>query len=247
MINFGTILKIENQTNKTIVKIKNKYADYKAVYLPNIIPDCRAKYVFIAMEPSFRWARGDESFAKKQIANGFKNFIYSAEDFCLHYAITKFLGNSYYITDISKAAMSTKNANKIRDEIYPDCIGLLKEEIREIGKHKCSVYFIGAKVEEWLLGEIDGRRILHYSSNACKKRNEKPKEFPKEYKEFSETLTEVEFLDFISWRLKSFRLDRNITGEIYRKFIQRANNRANSVLTDSRKKLIFTYYKEFQK
>lgn len=246
MINSEIISKIERQTNEMIARIKIRHPDCKAVYLPNYIPRDKVENIFIAMEPSFgRWSKGNESFAKEKISNGFKNFLSSAEDFCLHYSITNFLSDSYYVTDISKAAMTTANANKIRDEIYPECIGLLKEEIKEMSKPRCQVYFIGQKVEQWLSGEMNGKYILHYSGNASNKRNEKAKEYPEEYNDFSGKLRETDFLEFIDGKLMNSGIGMAIAKEIFGKFFKKIKLQPNSVLTDSRKKLIFTYYKEF--
>jgi hypothetical protein len=51
------------------------------VYLPNLMPTGPVDYVLIAMEPSLgRWARSPTD-ASVKIAAGFRNFMWSLEDF----------------------------------------------------------------------------------------------------------------------------------------------------------------------
>jgi hypothetical protein len=137
---------IEVKTNELIARLKDRQLaaqGFKAVYLPNFVPAQKAKYIFIAMEPSLRWANCDEDTAKEMIRNGFLNFMYSGEDFCLHYSIANFLGTPYYVTDTFKAAMECKDAADIREYVYPECIPLLKEEINAVGSPDCLVFFLG--------------------------------------------------------------------------------------------------------
>ena len=48
------------------------------------------------------------------INEGFRNFLWSIEDFLFHYSIYHYLSPNYYITDISKVAVKTKIANETR-------------------------------------------------------------------------------------------------------------------------------------
>src|SRR5581483_6448975 len=83
------------------------------VYLPNFTPSGPVDAVLIGMEPSLgRWARTSSEAAAK-IAAGFRNFMWSPEDFILHYAARRSLcsrAGTYHITDISKGAMTVENA-----------------------------------------------------------------------------------------------------------------------------------------
>jgi hypothetical protein len=71
------------------------------VYLPNFTPAGPVDAVLIGMEPSLgRWARTAAEAAPK-IAAGFRNFMWSPEDFILHYAVRRSLcsaGGTYHVT-----------------------------------------------------------------------------------------------------------------------------------------------------
>src|SRR4051794_40504440 len=74
------------------------------VFLPNPEPPGPADYIFIGMEPSLgRWARSPEE-ARAKVDAGFRNFVFSIEDFILHFCIKQCLcesGQRYHITDLS--------------------------------------------------------------------------------------------------------------------------------------------------
>src|SRR5699024_7817782 len=101
------------------------------VYLPNIEPVGPVQNILICMEPSLgRWASsGNEAINK--VKSGFRNFLYSMEDFILHYCVRRFLcenNASYHVTDISKGAMLIEKANTHRNERYGRWFSLLQEE-----------------------------------------------------------------------------------------------------------------------
>jgi hypothetical protein len=91
------------------------------VYLPNFTPTGPVDAVLIGMEPSLGWwARTPETAAPK-IAGGFRNFMWSPEDFILHYSARRSLcsaGGTYHITDISKGAMTVEKARIDRRARY---------------------------------------------------------------------------------------------------------------------------------
>jgi hypothetical protein len=61
------------------------------IFLPNPEPEGPADYVFIGMEPSLgRWARSADE-ARSKVAAGFRTFLYSIEDFILHFCIRRYL------------------------------------------------------------------------------------------------------------------------------------------------------------
>ena len=108
-----------------------------SVYLPNFMPTGPVDYVFIGMEPSLgAWASSLEK-AKAKIAAGFRNFMWSMEDFILHTSARHYLcepGQTYYVTDISKGAMSVKRANLDRTVRYERWFPLLVQEIDLVAK-----------------------------------------------------------------------------------------------------------------
>ena len=55
------------------------------VFLPNTEPEGPVQYVLICMEPSLgRWARSADE-ARSKVEAGFRNFLFSMEDFILHF------------------------------------------------------------------------------------------------------------------------------------------------------------------
>ena len=57
------------------------------VYLPNFTPSGPVDAVLIGMEPSLGWWARTPAEAAPKIAAGFRNFMWSPEDFILHYAL----------------------------------------------------------------------------------------------------------------------------------------------------------------
>jgi len=89
------------------------------VYLPNFTPSGPVDAVLIGMEPSLGWWARTPAEAAAKIAAGFRNFMWSPEDFILHYAARRSLcsaAETYHVTDISKGAMTVKNAVEIMRE-----------------------------------------------------------------------------------------------------------------------------------
>ena len=61
------------------------------IYLPNFTPHAPVDYVLVGMEPSLgRWAMTADE-ARVRIAAGFRNFMWSSEDFILHLSATRYL------------------------------------------------------------------------------------------------------------------------------------------------------------
>ncbi len=236
----------EERLAKNIIQhLKRDHPDLNAAYLPNMIPSDKVDFIFITMEPSFgRWAH-DETEAKRRIMSGYKNFHWSIEDFIIQYTISEYLSESFYMTDISKVAMRVKDANKLRQDVYPKWIEHLKDEISLFGNEDAKLFFVGRVVEMWL-SEIFNDKchqcILHYSALAANKRKELCKESPAEFREFcrSKLPTRENFLEFILKRLQQIEIGEIIGIEIYNR-IERDNN----IFSDSRKELLFSYYKIF--
>ncbi|MBI5487039.1 MAG: hypothetical protein HY905_06875 [Deltaproteobacteria bacterium] len=71
---------------------------------PNLIPRGPAAYILVTMEPS-RFERMLEVATRH-------TFLHSLEDFIVHYTAHTWLSSRYDITDISKVAMPTADANR---------------------------------------------------------------------------------------------------------------------------------------
>ena len=150
-------------------------------------------YDFITMEPSFKRWTEDEEDARRQIRAGFRNFIFSYEDFILHYAIRKFLCDKkekYYLTDLSKGAMSVRQAKNQRVQRYLRWLPLLREEIDLISTRRTQVICVGRSPHDFLArhGEKYGlhadHHILHYSPNAAAYRMDAVRADPQGFKKF---------------------------------------------------------------
>lgn len=227
-------------------EIKGIDSDCNIIYLPNLIPKKRLEYILIAMEPSFgRWAK-DENEAEIKIKQGFRNFILSWDDFIFHYCIINYLSPSYYVTDISKAAMKVRDANRWRNEIYPKWIKLLKEEIRVIGKNDCKLIFVGRSVRKFLEIEMSDfnvvKTVLHYSGQAGKQRKKMSDKYPEDYINFIsiQNLSSQLIIDFA----EKFLEENSIPSQMMKWILQRLKDN-KSKLTESRKQLMFSYYQEF--
>ncbi|ULA62523.1 MAG: hypothetical protein LZF86_40026 [Nitrospira sp.] len=146
------------------------------VYLPNFTPSAPVDVIFVAMEPSLgRWAR-TPSEAASRVAAGFRNFMWSPEDFILHYAARRTFiprGWTYHITDVSKGAMTVAKANEDRPERYARWLTLLRDELALVAKSNAKIVAIGKKVLALLSQNTTNRNlssVMHYSPLASRQR-----------------------------------------------------------------------------
>ena len=226
-------------------EIAKKDPDCRIVYLPNLMPTQNVDYIFIAMEPSLEgWAK-DEEDGNRRIGEGFRNFILTWEDFLFRYCITNYLSPSYYVTDVSQAAMRVRDADRWRESVYPRWVKLLREEIEIVGNANCRLVFVGSKVEKFLKPGFSGRQVaktlLHYSKTAARYRKAFPRRYPKEFGRFKKGLSCTTILDFAKEFLQRSEVPAQIAD-----WVLNGLRFANAKLTESRKELMFTYYKEFQ-
>lgn len=244
IINFR---KYEKEYSKSIIEnIKSKNMGCKAAYIPSFIPEKPVDYIFIGMEPSFGWWAKDEEIANDMVGKGFVNFLWSIEDFLFHFTINKFLSSNYYITDISKIAMTVENANVLRKEMYPKWIEHLKKEIDIVGSENKKIIFIGRQVESWLLDymkdyDVKGR-IVHFSRQAGRTRKSIAEENMDEYIKFcsSNDFSEERIKAYTYTLLKHYMSNDELIDKVYKKIKERSD-----FMTDSRKRFIFAYYKYF--
>jgi len=78
------------------------------VFLPNPEPDGPVQYVLICMEPSLGWWACSAGHARSRVEAGFRNFLFSIEDFIVHFSARRYLcgpEERYHITNLSKEAM----------------------------------------------------------------------------------------------------------------------------------------------
>jgi hypothetical protein len=156
--------------------LENRFAAAAAidgdVYLPNFTPSAPVDAILIGMEPSLGWWARTAADAASKIAAGFRNFMWSPEDFILHYAARRSLcppGGTYHITDVSKGAMIVAKANIDRNARYARWVGLLHEEVDLIAKPHARIVAIGRKVRALLDRHRLDREVahvMHYSAQA---------------------------------------------------------------------------------
>jgi hypothetical protein len=218
----------------------------KSFYLPNLVPLEKSKYIFVTMEPSVgRWAR-TEAEAAKMLARGFRNFLWSVEDFLFHYSISTYLDNSYYITDISKLAMKVTDARTMRTDIYPLWEEHLFKEISLFGVKKVVVFFVGREVETFLSSKLlqhDSFRIIHYSPIAASARRRLPDQYPDEYRTFvnKELPNKKKIVENAKRLLEASGMDESLVTSIGDRIA-----RSENLLSDSRRRLLFSYFKSFE-
>ena len=142
------------------------------VFLPNPEPLEPVEYVFVCMEPSLgRWAQSPEE-ARAKVRAGFRNFVFSIEDFILHFCIKHYLCNAterYHITDVSKGAMLTHRAGIARTHRYERWYGLLLEEVDLVATSDARTFAVGRDVSTFLAQRGFPKPftyVIHYSGQA---------------------------------------------------------------------------------
>jgi hypothetical protein len=147
------------------------------VFLPNPEPLGTVQYVLISMEPSLGgWARGSADYAMSRVEAGFKNFLFSTEDFILHFCVRQYLcgpTERYHITDFSKGAMLVKDAGRARELRYNKWYPLLLREIQLCATPSAGIVAVGKDVCRHLKRLSFPRRfspVIHYSPLAGRAR-----------------------------------------------------------------------------
>ncbi|MEM6338083.1 MAG: hypothetical protein AAF752_16035 [Bacteroidota bacterium] len=215
------------------------------IYLPNPEPKKPVHHVLIAMEPSLgRWAQSpDEARAKVQA--GFRNFLYSYEDFLVHHSVRTYLcqpGERYHVTDISKGAMLVGKAGIDRKERYRRWIGLLLEELALVSIPGATLVAVGKAVSD-ILSEYIGSgsfiQVIHYSGQAAKARNDGIVGREASFEAFAAEVSSADIVGTATQVLQQ--------SEVPARFQEEALSRIRKrELTLSRKKLIFNYRLVFE-
>ena len=214
------------------------------VYLPNPQPAGPADYVFVCMEPSLgRWAETAED-AREKVGAGFRNFLYSYEDFLLHFAARRYLcgpGERYHITDLSKGAMLVKKAAAERRARYDRWHALLKEEIALVGLPEASVIAVGKQVTRHLKRRgfpHPVTTVLHYSGQAARARREAVRGHEDEFRAFANSVSSAEVL-----ATAEVVLEESGLADPFRSNTCERLERGE--LSESRKMLLFSYRMAF--
>lgn len=215
------------------------------VFLPNPVPSGKVEYIFICMEPSLgRWARS-RSEAEAKVESGFRNFVYSYEDFILHFAIRKYLckpGQQYHLTDISKGAMLIKQAAAGRQERYDRWYQLLKMELNLVARPSARVFAVGNSVADFLNRRDftrPFRKMLHYSRLAAAGRAKAIKGREGQYERFLGSITHRSILGVA----EDVLVESGLPADMCRNTLKRLEK---SKISESRHQLMFTYKVAFE-
>ncbi len=208
--------------------LRDKLRTGMGVYLPNVQPKHIVDYIFVGMEPSFKWADSVED-GEKKVEKGFRNFRTSEDAkstlYLLTRSIERFLlrgGESYHLTDLAKGAIPVKRADGDREQRYKEWYPLLLKEIEVVGKPGASIIVMGRDVEKFLRqndleGNTDRRLhdVMHYSA-----------------------------ANVGNWKMEAEKDPEGF--EAFKKGEFGERGRWRKDLAPSRMQLVFTYYKQFK-
>jgi len=167
------------------------------------------------------------------------------EDFLLHFCVRSYLRSRcqiYYLTDLTKGAMPVKIAWENRFERYDRWYPLLLDELALVARPSCTVFAIGRAVEHYLSRktfEWPMVGLLHYSRQAARHRERAIQGREKEFERFAQALRPDAILEVAEETM----LEAGVSAEMTTQALARLKR---SQLTDSRKKLMFSYYLVFQ-
>lgn len=222
-----------------------------SIYLPSIRPEGRVDFVLIGMEPSLkRWAKGsDEAMrkndAREKVKQGFKDFMYSLDDFILHYCVMQYMcsdGLSYYVTNLAKGAMSVNEAKQDPRGRYERWFPLLKRELQLVAKDGTKIIPIGQAVYKFLHGKgFNGLQepILHYSGRAVRYRHRLVEGYEKEFEQFKASVIRGDIEKTASALIQK--------ADMYTFRASTLERLRHSNLSESRKMLIFGYKQCFER
>lgn len=215
------------------------------VYLPNFTPAGPVDAVLIGMEPSLGWWAATPAEAKQKVAAGFRNFMWSPEDFILHYAARRALcarGGTYHVTDISKGAMTVPAAHINRRARYARWAALLDRELQLVAKPRAHIVAIGREVRGFLERRGLGGKIasiMHYSGQAGAARNAAVAPHRVAFSEFSAAWSTQELLGVAAEVMTENSLPVAIIEETLARL-------RSATWSESRKKLAFIYLRAFE-
>ena len=219
--------------------------------LRNIQPNGPADFILIAQEPAWGGQKKtgkrppDWEFVKDRENRNFCGHIY---DFMFHFCIRNYLcedGQTYYLTDLSKGAMSVKQAAATSRETYKRWYPLLVEELNLVAKLEGTrVIAIGEKVHTFLRKRKEFEcidKIIHYSRAANGARAREVEQYVNGFPEFADTLKFSDILDTTEEVMKRAGYSNSSREEKCQRF-----RSSKSRLTTARKKSIFYYKKRFE-
>lgn len=215
------------------------------VFIPNPEPEGPVHYVLICMEPSLGWWAASKEEARSKVKAGFRNFLYSLEDFILHHCAQRYLcgpGKRYHVTDLAKGAMLVDQAQKSRQDRYDRWFPLLQDEIDLVATPDARIVAVGKAVSMYLKRSGFKKpftETLHYSSQAARWRNARIQGHEDQFEAFRESVSRDELIATAEKVLRSAGVPAEFQEETRSRL-------ARWELTPSRKKLMFIYKMDFE-
>jgi hypothetical protein len=227
-------------------RMKALAEDDHDVFLPNPEPLGPVQYVLICMEPSLGWWARWADDPRSRVEAGFRNFLFSIEDFILHFCVRRYLCGSaqrYHITDLSKGAMLVHCAGRAKIQRYDRWYALLQEEIDLCATPSAGIVAVGNVVDEYLKRRRFRRpftKVIHYSSQAGRARSKEVVGREDRFQAFRGSVSLEDVVTAAKGALKA----AHMPSEIRKKTLSRLEK---SQLTTSRQQLIFIYKEAFEK
>ena len=215
------------------------------VFLPNPEPLGTVQYVLICMEPSLGWWARSADHARSRVEAGFRNFLFSIEDFILHFCVRRYLcgpAERYHITDFSKGAMLVDHAGLARIQRYDRWYALLQEEIDLCASPSAGIVAVGNDVAQHLARRGFRRpftRVIHYSGQAGLARSAVVVGREDSFQAFSGSVSLEDVVATAEDVLKAAHVPSEIRDDTLSRL-------AKSELTTSRQQLIFNYKVAFE-
>jgi hypothetical protein len=215
------------------------------VFLPNSEPVGPVEYVFVCMEPSLgKWARSADE-ARSKVEAGFRNFIFSIEDFILHFCIQQYLcepTQRYHITDLSKGAMLVERAGVARTQRYDRWHGLLVEELDLVATSGAGIFAVDNDVAQHLERRAFPRpftKVIHYSGLAARARTACMLSHEDSFEKFRSSVSLKRVIATAEDVLMASAVPASFRDETLARL-------AKSQLSESRQQLIFNYKLAFE-
>lgn len=220
-------------------------------YLPSLLPLKPVDYVIVSPEPSLSWAKNkSHTEIERLVSVGYRNFMYSWEDFILHHCLKKQL-RLYHLTSISKAAVAQPREENV-DTLQP-WLPRFREELALVSTPQTRLIPLGQKAAELLQG-LDlpypvTEPLMHFARTASRWRARLPEQYPEEYAALAAQLQPIHLIRSADHTLMtSFQIEERLFGTpvpyelIQNRLSYLKDSKAG--LSESRKQLLFTYLKQ---
>ncbi len=226
-------------------------AEERVTYLPSLLPLKPVDYVIVSPEPSLSWAKNKSlTEIERLVSVGYRNFMYSWEDFILHHCLKKQL-RLYHLTSISKAAVA-QSREESGNSLQP-WLPCFREELALVSRPQTRLIPLGQKAAE-LLQALDlpypvTEPLMHFARTASRWRARLPEQYPEEYAALAAQWQTLHLMRSADHTLMtSFQIEARLFGTpipydlIQNRLSYLKDSKAG--LSESRKQLMFTYFKQ---